>query len=306
MKMERLIFIFITLLSKKQIVAKDIAEKFQVSVRTIYRDIDTLTLSGIPIYSERGNQGGFFISEDYKMHRTLFTDEEKHFILNITQNINLLTDKSQFELLENKINSFVLNKQKSHSYIFDFHSWNINKNYLNQLDDALHRDRIIQFDYYGKKSVSKDRKIIPSHLIFKMNHWYLLGYCLEKDTYRFFKLSRIQNLNILSDIFEKEKYPNLTPEELEKLINPPLSFQKTEVSLEFSLSVISRVFDYFEPNEVSQVNGIIYVQSKQNINTEFFDFILSFGSNIKVISPESLKNRIIQNLKQNIFQYDTM
>ncbi|MBC1614527.1 HTH domain-containing protein, partial [Listeria welshimeri] len=97
MKMERLIFIFITLLSKKQIVAKDIAEKFQVSVRTIYRDIDTLTLSGIPIYSERGNQGGFFISEDYKMHRTLFTDEEKHFILNITQNINLLTDKSQFE-----------------------------------------------------------------------------------------------------------------------------------------------------------------------------------------------------------------
>lgn len=117
MKLERLMYILIALLSQKRIIAKETAEKFQVSVRTIYRDIDTLTLAGIPIYSERGNNGGFFLAEKYKMNASLFTEEEQKFIKNISRNINQMIHYPSVDMLEKR---WILINQTTRSAVITF------------------------------------------------------------------------------------------------------------------------------------------------------------------------------------------
>lgn len=87
MKLERLIYILLALLNKRKITAKEIAERFEISTRTVYRDMDALSLAGIPVYSERGDKGGFYIPDDYKMDSSFFTEEEKQFIINMSQNV---------------------------------------------------------------------------------------------------------------------------------------------------------------------------------------------------------------------------
>ncbi len=171
---------------KKRIIAKETAEKFQVSVRTIYRDIDTLTLAGIPIYSERGNNGGFFLAEKYKMNASLFTEEEQKFIKNISRNINQMIHYPSVDMLEKR---WILINQTTRSAVitfFDFNSWNLDTNNLDRIDAALHQKRIVEFDYTSKKKEQVKRTVVPYHLIFKMNAWYLLGFCLEKEALRFF------------------------------------------------------------------------------------------------------------------------
>lgn len=105
MKLERLIYILLALLNKRQITAKEIAERFEISTRTVYRDMDTLSLAGIPIYSERGDKGGFYIPDDYKMDSSFFTEEEKQFIINMSQNVGKIVGRPSFGSLEHKFAS---------------------------------------------------------------------------------------------------------------------------------------------------------------------------------------------------------
>lgn len=121
MKLERLIYILLSLLNKKRITAKEIAERFEISTRTVYRDMDTLSLAGIPIYSERGDKGGFYIPSDYKIDRNFFTEEERQFIINMSQNVSKIVGHSSLDSIEHKLSSQEITRANSPFY-FDLSS----------------------------------------------------------------------------------------------------------------------------------------------------------------------------------------
>ncbi|VDY71090.1 putative transcriptional regulator [Streptococcus sanguinis] len=125
MKLERLIYILLALLNKRQITAKEIAERFEISTRTVYRDMDTLSLAGIPIYSERGDKGGFYIPDDYKMDSSFFTEEEKQFIINMSQNVGKIVGHPSFDNIEHKLTSQEAT-DKVNPFYFDLTSWSLN------------------------------------------------------------------------------------------------------------------------------------------------------------------------------------
>ncbi|MFD1450229.1 helix-turn-helix transcriptional regulator [Oceanobacillus sojae] len=306
MKLERLMYILIALLSQKRIIAKKTAEKFQVSVRTIYRNIDTLTLAGIPIYSERGNNGGFFLAEKYKMNASLFAEEEQKFIKNISRNINQMIHYPSVDMLEKKMDSYKSDNPVSSDYFFDFNSWNLDTNNLDRIDAALHQKRIVEFDYTSKKKEQVKRTVVPYHLIFKMNAWYLLGFCLEKEALRFFKLSRIRDLEMTAVNFDETLHKILNYQELEQMINPKKSVEKEIVRLMFSLDVSAKVYDYFKAEEITEQENNLLVTAERIIDQELVDLLLSFGNHVKILGPSSLKTKIIMILQKNLRQYDNM
>ncbi|GGP15937.1 helix-turn-helix transcriptional regulator [Oceanobacillus neutriphilus] len=303
MKLERLMYILIALLSQKRIIAKETAEKFQVSVRTIYRDIDTLTLAGIPIYSERGNNGGFFLAEKYKMNASLFTEEEQKFIKNISRNINRMIRYPSVDMLEKKMDSYKSDNPVSSHYFFDFNSWNLDSNNLDRIDAALHQKRLVEFVYTSKKKQTK-RTVVPYHLIFKMNAWYLLGFCLEKEALRFFKLSRIRDLEMTEVNFDESLHKKLSYQELEKMIDPERLLKKEIIRLTFSLDAAAKVYDYFQAEEITEQENNLLVAAQRIINQELVDLLLSFGNHVKILGPSSLQTKIITILQKNLGQYD--
>lgn len=210
MKIDRLMYILIMLLSKERILAKDIAEKFQVSTRTIYRDMDTLTLVGIPIYTERGNNGGFILANNYKLDTFLFTEEEQELIINISDSVSKIASLPNFETLKHKINlSNIANTTKS-SYFFDFSLWKNNKNSLHNIEKAIDNSLVVQFKYTSFNNKDSIREVEPINIIFKAHAWYLYGFSKERNNFRVFRLSRIRDLKILDFTFESSKYEKIS------------------------------------------------------------------------------------------------
>lgn len=304
-KTERLLYILFALLAKKKIIAKDIAESLQVSVRTVYRDIESLSLAGIPIYSERGNDGGFFIAEQFKMQTSLFTEAEQQFLRNISSNINQMVSNPLFDLLDNKLDYYHASDDLAGNYYFDLNSWDLDTSNLALLDKALTSHVKVSFKYYGKLSGQvKRRQVVPCHLIFKLNSWYLLAWCLEADDYRSFKLTRMKELE-LQESFDPRLSPKLSLRELDKKINPSISFPKEKLVLSFDQVSLPFVYDAFAEEEVTLKGKRVEVRAERWIGPEFYRLLLGFGCQLEVVEPQSLRDKILDDLQKNLSQYDS-
>jgi len=308
MKLERLIYILLSLLNKKRITAKEIAERFEISSRTVYRDMDTLSLAGIPIYSERGDKGGFYIPSDYKIDRNFFTEEERQFIINMSQNVSKIVGHSSLDSIEHKLSSQEITRVNSPFY-FDLSSWTLNTNYLLEIEEAIQTEQMISFSYYSKKQEKSQRTVIPYRLIYKLNAWYVIGYCLEKLDFRFFKLSRIRDLQPVEEAVDVGDYPLLSQEKLDLFLNPSkdkVEGNKEEVELVFTESALPKIYDHFTEEEITLEQTRIKVHAFRALTPAFFELILSFAHQVKVISPKKLQDKLIHTLQKNLQQYDRL
>lgn len=308
MKLERLIYILLALLNKKQITAKEIAERFEISTRTVYRDMDTLSLAGIPIYSERGDKGGFYIPDDYKMDSSFFTEEEKQFIINMSQNVGKIVGRPSFDSIEHKLTSQEVTDNVNPFY-FDLTSWSLNTNYLLEIEQAIQTGKKVSFSYFSKKQERSLRTILPYRLIFKLNAWYVIGYCFEKLDFRIFKLSRIRDLLIVDEGIEVGDYPLLSQENLDLFLDPSkdkVEGSKEEVELIFTESALPKIYDHFTEEEITVEQTRIKVHAFRALTPTFFELILSFGQQVKVISPQKLQDKLIDTLQKNLQQYDRL
>lgn len=306
MKIERLMYIIISLLSKKHIHAKDISEKFKVSIRTIYRDIDTLTLAGIPIYSQRGSNGGFYVDENYKMNNLLFTDTEKRIIQELSKSISTSFYNSSFEALSKKMEYFMQGKKQSNSsYFFDFSLWKMNQESFNNIENAIEKSLVIEMKYTSFENETTLRKVEPINLVYKSHTWYLYAFCKTKNDFRLFRISRIRDLKILNYHFDSEQYDGITTEDIANFFNEIRRKTNCEkVCLEFSLDVRAKVYDTFSKNDLIEYKDKIVVNKEMPIDDWFIGVILGFKSSVKVISPISLQKKIKQIALEIFSQYE--
>ncbi|MBP2620356.1 helix-turn-helix transcriptional regulator [Streptococcus panodentis] len=308
MKLERLIYILLALLNKRQITAKEIAARFRISTRTVYRDMDTLSLAGIPIYSERGDKGGFYIPDDYKMDSSFFTEEEKQFIINMSQNVGKIVGRPSFDSIEHKLASQE-SAGSANPFYFDLSSWSLNTNYLLKIEQAIQAGQKISFSYYSKKQERSQRMILPYRLVFKLNAWYVVGFCLDKSDFRFFKLSRIRQLQLIGEETCPKDYPLLSQEKLDYFLNPPkekVEGSKEEIDLQFAASALPKIYDHFTEEEISIEETGIRIHAFRALTPAFFELLLSFGQQVKVLSPSHLQEQLIQTLQKNLQQYDSL
>ena len=285
MKDNRLFRILYYILEKEKVTANELADKFEVSVRTIYRDIDSISSVGVPIFTTQGKGGGIKIDNEYILNKSLFDANEKEQIIAALQGLEKTNKVYKSELIT-KLSA--LFKIKNSNWIeIDFTSWGSNNTYqdlFNTLKIAIINKNIISFSYNSSKAEKINRRVKPIRLLFKEQDWYLYAFCLLRNDFRYFKLSRIKDLEVLAINYE-DNFENI-------VLKREIKYENTvNIKLKFNKSVAFRVYDEFNEAIVEDKKGNLYVEMKIPNNYKLYNYIFSFGANVEILEPKEIRNQ---------------
>lgn len=304
MSESRLFKILYYLLDKGTVTAPELAKKFEVSVRTIYRDIDMLSGAGIPVYTTTGHGGGIHLLDNFVLKKSLLSEQEMQDILIGVQSLSAVQYPDTDGVMSKLKATFQI--AESDWIEIDFSRWGSivekEKQYFEMLKRSILGRQEIQFLYYNSLGECSQRRCQPLKLVYKDKAWYLYAYCLKRNDYRLFRISRIKELLVTDQYFKshsemKESVFSLM-EEMGKPITIELSFPK-EVSY--------RVYDTFEDDVIKWNGQEIRVNVTLPETEWLYSFIMSFGNQISILYPISLKEKIIERYKIALkhFEEDT-
>lgn len=296
MQVNRLFEIIYILLKKENVTAKELAEHFGVSVRTIYRDIDVLSRSNIPIYTNQGKGGGINLLDNFVLDKSLISEDEQNQILFALQSLEKLNVNNEKMLLDKM--SILFNKATRNWIEIDFSSWGTDSTQnerFNKLKEAILNKKVVEFTYFNSYGEENIRQVEPLQIWFKDKSWYIKAFCRLKQDYRIFKIARIRDIKILDEHFERD-----LPVEKEK----KAKFKVISLKLEISKEMAYRVYDEFEKENINKnENGDFIVKVEYPENEWVYGYILSYGENVKVLSPEYAKDIIKKRLEKTIKNY---
>lgn len=290
MQESRLFKIVYYLLDKGQATALELAEQFEVSVRTIYRDIDFLSGAGIPIYTQIGRNGGIHLMNDFVLDKVILSQEEKQEILTALQSINTAQNIHSNQTLQ-KLSA--MSHLNSEDWLeIDFSRWG-KKEFDNKkfelLKSAVIHYKAVKIHYASSYETISERIIHPYKLLYKANAWYIKAFCTEKQDLRIFKLNRILNLELLNESFQRRNFS--------KQIDISEK-EYCQITLRFPKEIAYRVYDEFDKTQIQQqTNGDFIVSAKMPEDTWLIGFLLSFGTQVEILSPAYLKEVIAEQAK---------
>lgn len=306
MKINRLLAIVVMLLNKDKISAAELAEKFEVSIRTIYRDIEAINMAGIPIASRQGNNGGFYILDNYKINHQFLTLNDMISIMEALKNINGVLDDRNVEIAMEKVKSIIPYNKKSEVDLYfkqvfiDTLPWGFKKSEKENIKykivyEAVQENKCISFNYRNSKGEYILRNAEPITLVFKGFSWYVFSFCTLRKDYRTFKLSRMDELKISNkevcksrisygDYIKSYYFPKVVP---------------IKISLKFSEKVRYRIQDYFDEDETTFFkDGSIVVNTEIVEDNWVYSMILSYGEHVEVLAPEHIRKIIKEKSKK--------
>ncbi|MEC2345587.1 YafY family protein [Paenibacillus barengoltzii] len=297
MQMNRLFEIVYLLLERKTITAAELAQRFEVSTRTIYRDIDTLSSAGIPVYASKGKGGGIGLLPDFVLNKSLLSEDEQKEILFGLQSLKA-TNALQTSRILAKL-STLFHKEEVHWIDVDFSGWNsgeAERSKFGQLKTAILEQRVVKFVYYSSYGQRTERQVEPMKLQFKNRSWYLQCFCLKSRELRIFKISRIEELEVTETRFNRRKL-EIVPLDAQM---PDERLNYVELALLFPPHMAYRVFDEFEwPRIHKREDGDYLVTASYPEDDWVYGYLLSFGENVTVLSPPHIRN-ILRNKAKKI------
>lgn len=303
MKIDRLVSMIMILLNQERVGAQELADMFEVSPRTIYRDIDTINMAGIPVCSIPGVGGGFEIMPKYKIDRTVFSTADLSAIM---MGLSGLSDMMLGNELINalaKVKSVIPSDKakdvelKVNQISIDLSPWMGNRNIqasFEMIKMALQENRMLTFEYIAHHGNKTARMVEPYQLVLKSSHWYLQGYCHERSDYRFFRLSRISNLQMIEETFapRDDQKPSLAFAEI-------LETMQTKIKIRIHKSVMDRVLDFCSYEYFFPDGDEHYMVSFPFIeNDYYYDILLGFGDKCECLEPLSIRTE----MKRKIYE----
>ena len=290
-------FVYI-LIDKKQVTAKEMAERFGVSTRTVYRWMEALSVSGVPVYSLKGRGGGIAISEKFSMDNTVLSEEERLAIVSSVKALENLSGKSGTSITPERKAADKLSRlvaSDTNWLEVDFAPWSPEgsevRNLFSILRDSILKKRQISFDYFTGDGRSEKRIVHPWKLVFRGQAWYLLGWCTLRKSERFFKLTRMRNLVMTSKNANVTRNQGIEESAQTSEYSAPLIQIKAKITKE----KISYLMDSFICSEIKpQKNGYVNVSFMAPDTPWLCEIFLSFGAQIKIVSPVKIKNTIAE------------
>lgn len=308
MKIDRLVSIIMVLLEHKKISAPKLAEMFEVTPRTIYRDIETLLLAGIPIVSTPGINGGISIMEEYKIDKKLFTIPDiTTLLMGLGSLSSTLSNKEVKNVLE-KVKTLVPKEQskeielRSNQISIDLNTWAGNKSLLPNIENfksALNESRHVSFLYSDNKGNVSDRTVEPYQLILKENSWYLQAYCLNKKDFRIFKLVRISKLKILDTKFVPKEF---IPKPLDG--RGWIDKRLVTIKLLIDKSILEYVIDRCGEENIEEVENNKFMIHFPFVEDDFgYNILLGYGDKCECIEPIHVRNELIRRIERLLDKY---
>ena len=303
MKIDRLVSIIMILLNKKHMSAQELADMFEVSPRTIYRDIDAINMAGIPIHATPGVGGGFEIMQNYKIDKKVFSSADLSSILTGLSGLSNMIQGDELANVLAKVKSFIPADRakdielKVNQICIDLSPWMGNENiqlYLEIVKAALQESKLLSFEYIAHHGNKTARTVEPYQLILKSSHWYLHGYCRKRNDYRMFRLSRMSNLQIQEKSF--------TPREYQK---PALDFTEIwetiqiKIKIRIHKSILDRVLDFCSYKHFSPDCEEHYIVSFPFIENEYYyNILLSFGDKCECLEPMHIRTEMKRRIQK--------
>ncbi|MBR1751960.1 MAG: YafY family transcriptional regulator [Ruminococcus sp.] len=301
MKIDRLIGILSILLQKDKVTSAELAEKFEVSRRTILRDIESINMAGIPIVSEQGQGGGISIMDGYKINHTLLSSDDMQAILSGLQSLDSVSGTNRYRQLMEKLSANdTVSVNADNHIIIDLSSWDKSSvaDKIELIKQAMELRHIITFRYFSPNGES-ERRIEPYHLIFQWSAWYVWGYCTEREDYRMFKLTRMTELVITNGICEVRTVPEYTSDKLRHTRG------EIKATVKFDTSVKWRIIDEFGVDFLKyDERGNLVMTFTWSDVPSFYCYILTFGSNAEIIEPLEYRQEFSELVKNIYSQYE--
>lgn len=309
MKIDRLISIIMILLERKKVSANKLAEMFEVTTRTIYRDIETISQAGIPIVTYPGINGGVGIMEEYKIDKKLFTNSD---IATLLTGLGSITSTLSSEEIVNtlaKVKGLMPAEKareielKSSQITIDLTSWPGNKTLkpnLEEIKRALNDSKILSFEYSDRSGKKSIRRVEPYRLVLKAGKWYFQGYCLDREDFRLFKLSRISCLTILEDSFTPREYDAKSLGSREWIENRIISIKLLiDVSLRERLAEVCGEENLEETEDNKLIVHFPFVADELG-----YSMLLSFGDKCECLEPIEIREELKRRIKKLLNVYE--
>lgn len=297
MKINRLFEIVYILLDKEKVTAKELADYFEVSTRTIYRDVEDLSSGGIPIYMNKGKNGGIYLLPEYVLNKTVLTETEKINILSALQSLNSL-DESSMELTLSKLSSF-FGENNTGFFEIDYKDWgSLIKEQFDMSKQAILLRKLLEFEYISSTSKTSQRTVEPYKLWFKERNWYLKGFCSDKEDLRVFRLSRMKNVKIKEEHFIPRNI------DFDLHLDEKITYPTTKITMRVESNLSYRILDEFSDSDVFENEDGSFTVKMDFIEDEWlYGYILSFGKYATVIEPKRIKNIIKGILEKSLENY---
>jgi predicted DNA-binding transcriptional regulator YafY len=301
MKINRLLEITLILLNKKSITAGELAERFGVSTRTIYRDIDELSSAGVPVFANKGSGGGISLLDNYAINKAMLTEHERDSLLLALKTLQA-TKYPEIDTILEKIGA-VFKKAAATDWVhIEFSPWGSGPNEENKFLDikkAILECRVISFDYISADGILSHRSVEPMLLLFKSQAWYIWGYCKMRRDFRTFRISRIRGLAVTDTTFVRRPLEAAKAEEPE-----PVSLKYVTLKLRFQPQDLYRVYDdYDEERIVRNRDGTYDVTVTFPEDEWVYGYILSFGSYVEVLEPPHIRDIIRERMQKALKFY---
>lgn len=296
MKIERLLAITVLLLNRRRVTAGELADRFQVSVRTIYRDLETLNGASIPIVACQGHGGGFCIPDNYKLSRQLLTFDDMVSILTTLNGVNRTLGNEDIARVIEKIAALIPEEKEplyrtcSDSFIVDITPWGMSgrlRESVQTVHDAVSSSLLLSFDYTTAEGGRSRRTVEPHTLISKNFIWYVLGFCRLREDFRLFRLSRIRDLSPSQEHFLRrvvDPYSFISDADDQPLV---------QLVLKFHAEIRVKVEEYFPEQQLRvEPDGTLIATITLPETDWIVSFLLGFGDMVEVLSPPLWREKI--------------
>jgi len=309
LKIDRLISIIMILIERKKVSATKLAEMFEVTPRTIYRDIETINQAGIPIITYPGVNGGIGIMEEYKVDKKLFTTSDISTLLMGLGSISSTLSSEEIVNTLAKVKGLIPSEQirdielKSSQITIDLTSWIGNKSLqpnLEKIKRGMNQKKILYFKYLDRSSKQSSRKVEPYRLVLKDTNWYLQGYCISKQDFRIFKLSRISELEVLEDTFIPREFqvkPLGAWDYIEKNI--------ITIKLLVDESLREQMLERCGEENIENYGDNKLIVTFPFVEDEFgYNILLGFGDKCECLEPGHVREEVIRRIKNMLNIYN--
>jgi predicted DNA-binding transcriptional regulator YafY len=307
MKIDRLFAIVLLMLHRKKVTAVELSERFEVSVRTIYRDIDTIGAAGIPILSHQGQGGGFSVMDNYRLEKQLLTPEEIMTMVSVLKGVGEALGDRRVLHSSRKMESLVPSDATcrfEEELRIELSPWGYRGEQdalLETLRKTTLQRKLIRFSYRNSAGETIERIAEPMTLLFKGSAWYLFAYCRTRSDCRLFRLSRMRDVFVTGEAFERR--PN--GYEAYGAQSERSEGETAELLLRFFPRVQYLVEDWFSKDQIAaQSDGTLLVHAPIPTGEWLFGWLLSFGEHVEVLEPQSIREAMKERLAASHKRYE--
>ncbi|UNK15902.1 YafY family transcriptional regulator [Paenibacillus sp. N3/727] len=306
MKIDRLIALIMILLEREVVSARELAERLEVSRRTIYRDIDTLTFAGLPIFTHQGAMGGVGLMKSYKIDKLLFTQHDIQTLLTSLNSYRQLFDHKELVFVLEKLHAIHRGSGTDIAggkFAVDLSLNQGNeslRNLLSFIENAMNEQRYLVFDYVDRDGRISSRKVEPYQVVFKESSWYLQSYCADREDFRIFKLARMSSLQVSRDVFVPRDFAPL-PMDGAAWMNQ----EWVEVTIRIHRSVVDKVIERFGEGHILHMGEETCLATYPIIKNTFgYDKLLAFGDKCEVIEPLEVRTEFQDYVRSILEKYE--